>query len=156
MEVLKDSLRANLIEKRFLGNGDTYAFYDLQKILSNLVAMADRSDRHSRLALIADLMLPVFHSLETVPPPNEHHQGWVCHGGSLCTEANRRFGKEVQLVSLQGLGLLTDLGSRLADHSNSSLRQHLFVGLAASAAQSDLERMVTPALRDSLRRRLRA
>lgn len=91
----KNSLRSNLIEKRLLGNGDTYALYDLQTILSNLVAMADRCDRHTRLVQIADLLLPVFNSLETLPPPNEHHQGWVCHGGSLCTKSNRRLGREV-------------------------------------------------------------
>lgn len=153
---VKDSLRFNLIEKRLLGNGDTYALYDLQTILSNLVAMAERCDRDIRLAQIADLLLPVFNGLETLPPPNEHHHGWVCHGGSLCTKSNRRLGQEVQLVSLQGLGLLTDLASRLADHPNSSLRQHSFVGLTATVAQSHLERMATPALRDSLRRRLRA
>lgn len=153
---VKDALRLNLIEKRLLGNGDTYALYDLQTRLSNLVAMADRCDRHIRLLQIADVLRPVFNSLETLPPPNEHHQGWVCRGGSLCTRANRRFGQEVQLVSLQGLGLLTDLASRLAKSPNSSLRQHSFVGLAAIAAKSHLERMATPALRDSLRRRLRA
>ena len=105
---------------------------------------------------MADLLRPVFNSLETLRFPNEHHQWWVCRGGSLCTKANRCLGKEVLLVSLQGLGLLTDLASRLAVHSNSSHRQHSFVVLTARAAQSHLERMATPTLRDSLRWRLRA
>jgi hypothetical protein len=153
---VKNSLRSRLIDKRLLGNGDTNALYDLQTILSNLVVMADRCDRDTRLVQIADTLLPIFNSLETLPPPNEHHQGWVCRGGSLCTKANRRFGNEILLVSLQGLGLLTDLASRLAVHSNSSHRQHSFVVLTARAAQSHLERMATPTLRDSLRRRLRA
>ena len=49
---VKDSVRSHLIEKRLLGNGYTYALYDLQTILSNLVAMADRCDRDTRLAQI--------------------------------------------------------------------------------------------------------
>ncbi|WP_156487642.1 hypothetical protein [Synechococcus sp. MIT S9509] len=154
--VIKDSVRNDLIEKRLLSTGDTYALYDLQTTLSNLVAMAHRCGRHSRLVQLADLLLPVFNGMETLLPPNEHHQGWVCRGGSLCTKANRRLGREVLLVSLQGLGLLTDLASRLANYPNSSFQQHSFVGLTASASQSHLERMATPELRDSLRLRLQA
>lgn len=152
---VKDSVRIHLIEQRLLLTGDTYALYDLQTSLGNSVAMADRCGRHTRLVQLADLLLPVFNGIETLPLPNEHSKGWVCRGGSLCTKANRRLGKEVQLVSLQGLGLLTDLASRLADHPNSSLQRHAFVGLTASVAQDHIERMATPNLRDSLRRRLR-
>ena len=67
---VKDSVRSHLIEERLLGNGDTYALYDLQTILSNLVAMADRCDRDTRLVQIADTLLPIFNKLETLPPPN--------------------------------------------------------------------------------------
>jgi hypothetical protein len=152
----RDAVRTQLIEKRLLRTGDTYALYVLQTTLGNLVAMADRCGRHSRLVQLADLLLPVFKGLETLPPPHEHQQGWVCRGGSLCTKANRRLGREVPLVSLQGLGLFTDLAARLHAQSDSTLQRHPFVRLTASAAQGHLERMATPALRDSLRRRLRA
>jgi hypothetical protein len=152
----RDTVRTQLIEERLLRTGDTYALYDLQTTLGNLVAMADRCGRHSRLVQLADLLLPVFNGLETLPPPHEHQQGWVCRGGSLCTKANRRLGREVLLVSLQGLGLFTDLAARLATQSDSTLQRHPFVRLTASVAQGHLERMATPALRDSLRRRLRA
>ena len=152
----RDAVRTQLIEERLLRTGDTYALYVLQTTLGNLVAMADRCGRHSRLVQLADLLLPVFKGLETLPPPHEHQQGWVCRGGSLCTQANRRLGREVPLVSLQGLGLFTDLAARLAAQTDSTLQSHPFVHLTASAAQGHLERMATPALRDSLRRRLRA
>ena len=152
----RDAVRTQLIEKRLLRTGDTYALYDLQTKLGNLVAMADRCRRKSRLLELADLLLPVFKRLETLPPPYEYQQGWVCRGGSLCTKANHRLGREVLLVSLQGLGLFTDLAARLATQSDSTLQRHPFVRLTASSAQGHLERMASTALRDSLRRRLRA
>ena len=153
---IRDAIRTDLIENRLLVTGDTYALYDLQTILSNLVAMSDRCGRNYRLSQLADLLLPVYQGLETLPRPYEHHRGWICRGGSLCTKANRRFGKEVQLVSLQGLGLLTDLAARMFSKTDVTLQRHPFVGLTAMAAQGHLERMATPALRDSLRRRIRS
>ena len=133
---VRDALRTNLIENRLLATGDTYALYDLQTILSNLVAMSDRCGRHYRLSQLADLLQPVYQRFEILPRPYEHHRGWICRGGSLCTKANLRFGKEVQLVSLQGLGLVTDLAARLSSKSDITLQRHPLVGFTALAAQS--------------------
>jgi hypothetical protein len=148
------AIRTQLIEQRLLRDGDTYALYDLQINLGNLVAMADRCRRPERLAQLADLLLPAFGSLESLPPPDEHHQGWVCRGGSLCTVQNLRLGREVPLVSLQGLGLFTDLAVRLAGQPEPTLQQHPFVHRTAVAAQAHLERLSTPARQASLLRRL--
>ena len=152
----KAAIDQRLIRERLLSTGDTYALYDLQMVLGNLVAMADRCQRFNRLVEIADLLLPAFGVLETLPPPNEHHAGWVCRGGSLCTVANKRLGREVLLVSLQGLGLFTDLAARLASQPSPYLQRHPFVLKTASAAHSHLDRMATPDLLNSLQRRLTA
>ncbi|MBM5802460.1 MAG: hypothetical protein FJ077_16980, partial [Cyanobacteria bacterium K_DeepCast_35m_m2_023] len=150
----KASIAQQLIQDRLLDNGDTYALYDLQTVLGNLVAMADRCHRSNRLVEIADLLLPVFGSLEPLPPPNQMHTRWICRGGSRCTTTNKRLGQEVLLMSLQGLGLFTDLAARLASSSYSSNHRHPFVLKTATTAQSHLQRMASPQLLNSLKRRL--
>lgn len=152
----KAAINQRLIRERLLATGDTYALYDLQTALGNLVAMADRCQRSNRLVEVADLLLPAYRRMETLSPPNEHHTGWVCRGGSLCTVANKRLGREVLLVSLQGLGLFTDLAVRLALQPSPYLQRHPFVLKTASAAYSHLDRMATPDLLTSLQRRLPA
>ena len=74
----------------------------------------------------------------------------------MCTVVNKRLGREVLLVSLQGLGLFTDLAARLASQPSPDLQRHPFVLKTASAAHSHLERMATPELLSSLQRRLAA
>lgn len=153
---VKAAIAQHLIRERLLATGDTYALYDLQMVLGNLVAMADRCQRSNRLLEISDLLLPAFRRLETLPPPNEQHHGWVCRGGSLCTVANERLGREVLLVSLQGLGLFTDLAARLASQPDPLTQRHPFVLHTANAARSHLERMATPQLLSSLQQSLAA
>jgi hypothetical protein len=109
----KRLLADQLVDERLTKQGDTYALYDLQTYLHNLVDMAGRCGRQDRLLEIARSLSPIFVRLETAP--RGKGQAWVCRGGSICNDRNRLLGVEVQLTSVQFLGLASSVAAYLAE-----------------------------------------
>lgn len=108
----KQQVADRLIGERLTRQGDTYALYDLQTYLHNLVAMAGRCGRIDRLIEVAGVLGPAFSELKAVP--RGKGEAWICRGGPICNDRNRRLGSEVQLASVQFLGLASSVAARLA------------------------------------------
>lgn len=98
---------------RLKRDGDVYVLYDLQTYLQNLSSMARRCQRIDRLMEIASVLRPAYESLE---PGGWLSPGrrWVCRGGRICSGNAGLLGQEVQLVSLQFLGLASSVANALA------------------------------------------
>jgi|GEM_PF-792495 len=138
-----------LIQQRLLRDRDVYALYDLEINFHNLLAMAMLCGRTERLQTMAKDWIAVYGGLSankntnqaSSPTQNEAYSDqnyqWICGGGRSCNNKNRLLGKEVRLVSLQGLGLFADLADALAtskiqDPSSLSFADRtLDVGLAS-------------------------
>lgn len=123
--------RDELVRDKLLARGDTYALYDLEIQFHNLLAMTVRCGRDDRLLQFAKDWVPAFSGLQSVPssrsdggpragvvgtPAARGQSGgmaWVCRGGSVCNAKNRLAGKEVRLVSMQGLALFVELANHL-------------------------------------------
>lgn len=136
-----------LLDARLYAQGDTYSLYDLQTQLHNLVWMAQRCSRGERISELANFLAPVFERLESLNDA-EKSFAWVCRGGSVCNEHNRLINREVPLVSLQGLGLLTTVAAALAQQTPRSAEQHPFVRRTTEVAAAHLLRLQTPSLLD--------
>ncbi|WP_151634873.1 hypothetical protein [Noviherbaspirillum aerium] len=101
------------VSDRLRREGDVYVLYDVQTYLHNLVSMARRCKRIDRLMEIASVVRPAYESLE---PGGWFSPGrrWVCRGGRTCSGRPGLLGQEVQLVSLQFLGLASSIANALA------------------------------------------
>lgn len=108
----KQQFTDKLVGERLTKQGDTYALYDIQTYLHNLVAMSARCGRTDRLLEVARVLGPVFSDLSAAP--RGKGEAWVCRGGPICNERNRSLGGEVQLASVQFLGLASAVAARLA------------------------------------------
>lgn len=125
-EIGRAYARDALIDRRLLGAGDTYALYDLEITFHNLLAMAERCNRQERLLQFASDWRKTYSGLAEIPSPGLSRdagdalpsptlgRAWICRGGAVCNGRNRLAGKEVQLASAQGLGLLSDLAFALS------------------------------------------
>lgn len=110
-----------LIEQRLTMRGDTYALYDFQTYTHNLVAMARRCGRLDRLREIGAVVKEAYGSLESGANASDGRL-WVCRGGAVCTARNRLLNTEVQLYSVQFLGLATSVANALATSRGSLSR----------------------------------
>lgn len=101
------------VSDRLRRDGDVYVLYDIQTYLHNLVSMARRCKRIDRLMEIASVVSPAYESLE---PGSWFSPGrrWVCRGGRTCSGRPGLLGQEVQLVSLQFLGLASSIANAIA------------------------------------------
>lgn len=109
---IRDWARKSLHDR--LGrDGDVYVLYDLQTYLHNLVALARRCERIDRLMEMASLVGAAYDVLE---PGGWLSPGrrWVCRGGRVCTGHAGLLGQEVQLASVQFLGLASSIANALA------------------------------------------
>ena len=111
-----------LITDRLEKKGDTYALYDLQTHLHNLVAMAVRCGRSDRLLEIAQLLSPTYAGLEPAPGATPG-RAWICRGGGICNDRNRLVNTEVSLTTQQFLGLLSAVALPLASRDDDSSRR---------------------------------
>lgn len=100
---IRDYMNKNLLQERLLEQGDVYALYDLQVILSNIVSMARRCDRKSRLREISQLIEASYVALK---PGSSFDPGrrWL----------HSKTRGEVQLCSVQFLGLASAVANALA------------------------------------------
>ena len=106
---VKNFLKEKQLQNRLLKQGDVYALYDFQTYTHNLVGMARRCNRVERLQEIARMIDIAYSKLE----PAATGRQWVCRGGSICNDRNRLLNKEVQLDSLQFLGLASSVANAL-------------------------------------------
>jgi hypothetical protein len=108
---VRDWARKSLSD-RLKRDGDVYVLYDLQTYLHNLSSMARRCQRVDRLTEIASVLRPAYESLE---PGGWLSPGrrWVCRGGRICSGNAGLLGQEVQLVSVQFLGLTSSVANAL-------------------------------------------
>jgi len=100
---VRDHMRKNLLQDRLLKQGDVYALYDFQIYMHNMVSMARRCDRESRLLEISQLVRVAYDNLTP---------------GSLSDPGRRWFNSktrgEVILCSVQFLGLASSIANSLA------------------------------------------
>jgi hypothetical protein len=103
----------DLLQARLKEQGDVYALYDFQTYVHNLVSMARRCGRMSRLREISQLIGVAYGSLE---PGGFFSSGrrWICRGGKICNNTNRLLNTEVMLDSVQFLGLASSVANALA------------------------------------------
>ncbi|MFS2204969.1 hypothetical protein [Variovorax sp. Varisp36] len=132
-------LRNQFLDRRLLQMGDSYALYDIQVYFQNLEAMAERCGRSSRLIEFADDLMVAYDALEALNN-GSNDRVWVCKGGSTCKGNGRLIGKEVPLVSAQGLGLMSALAAALANSKDFGARSHPFVIKTASVSAQHLLR----------------
>lgn len=99
-----------------MGRGDTYVLYDLELQLHNLLAMSVRCGDLVRTRQLAQLVETAYSRLEpddygfTLGGPRRQ---WVCMGGAVCNEVNRRVNTEVMFTSVQFLAFATDAANAL-------------------------------------------
>ena len=136
----RTNLRQQLIGTRLLAQGDTYALYDIQIYFHNLEAMAERCQRVDRLTQLADDLMPVFDALQPLSEQSPADTGWVCKGGAVCNARNGLINKEVMLVSVQGLGLMSALAGALARLPDPQARTHPFIRQTVKTAVAHLLR----------------
>lgn len=101
------------LNDRLRRDGDVYVLYDMQTYLHNLAALARRCQRIERLKEMASALGPAYQSLEAgswISPGRR----WVCTGGRICKGHAGLLGQEVQLVSVQFLGLTSSIANALA------------------------------------------
>ncbi|NEX64022.1 hypothetical protein [Noviherbaspirillum galbum] len=101
-----------MLPERLLGQGDTYALYDMQLYSQSLWSMAQQCGRIDRLREAAGLVAATYPSLEPAPAPATG-RAWICRGGAICAD-NGLLGREVKLVSFQFLGLASFVANALA------------------------------------------
>ena len=132
-------LRNELLASQLIKQGDSYALYDIQDYLHNLEAMAHRCGRTGRLIQLADDLIKAYGVLE---PLNGHStdMAWVCKGGAVCNDQNRLINKEVILVSVQGLGLMSALANALVTSNDPKARAHPFITKTAEVSVQHLLR----------------
>ncbi|MGE8319960.1 MAG: hypothetical protein ACN6O3_14530 [Comamonas sp.] len=109
---VKKEIGTNQINRLMLGEGDVYPLYDIEVYLYNFVAMSQRCKDQETLTDIAQTLLPVFDALSS--SPGKRGQRWICKGGTRCNAKNGLRGKEVELTSLQFLGLSTTVAAALS------------------------------------------
>lgn len=101
------------LNDRLRRDGDVYVLYDMQTYLHNLAALARRCQRIERLKEMASVLGPAYQSLESGSWLSPGRR-WVCTGGRICKGHAGLLGQEVQLVSVQFLGLTSSIANALA------------------------------------------
>jgi hypothetical protein len=103
----------NLLQERLAKQRDVYALYDFQLIIQSAVSMAQRCNRQDRLREFSDVIRIAYNALTPGSAAAPGSQ-WICGGGSICTAQNGLLNKEVQLTSVQFLGMATAVANALA------------------------------------------
>jgi hypothetical protein len=117
--------------KRLKDQGDTYALYDVQTYIHNLIAMARRCQRLNRLQELAEELEIAYVALEPYPDGSAT-LAWVCKGGAICNNKNRLINQEIILTSAQFLALTTSVANGLVhapnQHHNNFIEQTAIIG----------------------------
>lgn len=145
--------QGQLIEKRLMAVGDTYALYDIEILFHNLLAMAQRCHRTGRQMDMLRLVTAAYAQL--VPAPGQAGRAWVCRGGAVCNSTNRLVNTEVMLNSVQFLAFASSLAQSLNQGSPSTAARD-FVDLTAQISLEHLRRWSVAPARSGLRKRVAA
>ncbi|MBS0211958.1 MAG: hypothetical protein JSR26_02090 [Proteobacteria bacterium] len=127
--------------------GDVYVLYYIQERLQSFVEMTRRCKDTQQIDELATMLNLSFASLNPLPDDPKTY-GWICTGGSTCTPVNRLLGKEVQLCSVQFLGLLGAVATTIIETIPVSRRtpaEKAFVADASNAMAVQLNHWLTPA-----------
>lgn len=143
-----------LLEKRLIAAGDTYALYDFQTLFHNLLAMAQRCQRTDRQLQLVNLVSNTYSQLAPAPD-KQTGRAWVCRGGAVCNSTNRLINTEITLISAQYLALASSLAQGLNRTASSTLPRD-FVGQTASISIEHLVRWGVLPARMALRKRITA
>lgn len=146
---------ANTLEKRLVGQGDTYALYDLQTAFHNLHDMAVRCKRIDRQREFARLLGKAYSQLEPESGQPDRRQ-WICRGGRECTATNRLANTEVVLTSAQYLGFITAVANELHRVAPGDAESNAFAQKTARIAVEHLLRWGDPKAQKKIRRYLAA
>lgn len=126
--------------------GDVYVLYYTQEELQSFVEMTRRCKDTQQINELAETLNPVFDSLRPLPD-DPASKGWVCTGGSTCTQANKLLGTEVQLCSAQFLGLLGAVATDIVENVPVSKRtpaEKSFLTDASSAMAVQVNHWLSP------------
>lgn len=115
---MRNFLQQRLLQELLIKQGDTYALYDFQMYIHDLVAMARRCDRTQRMREIAKMIRIAYGELKpgTFFSPGSQ---WICRRGNRCsagvTGAILGDGEaEGMLYSVQFLGVASSVANALA------------------------------------------
>jgi hypothetical protein len=143
-----------LIARRLIESGDTYALYDFEIVFHNLLAMAQRCYRSARQVQLLTLVAVPYGQL--VPAPgNQPGRAWICWGGRICNGTNRLINTEVMLTSVQFLAFATSLAQGIDQRRMSDLARN-FVHQTTIVALEHLTRWSALPQRVALRKRIAA
>ncbi|MCO5239972.1 MAG: hypothetical protein M9904_07940 [Chitinophagaceae bacterium] len=147
---------ASEIKRRLFQDGDVYVLYDVQiGGLQSFVEMTRRCKDTWQIAELVDLLSPVFSLLKPVSEA-DNSTGWICSGGSICTDYGL-LGKEVTLCSSQFLGLLGALATNVSENIPSRQRttaEKAFLTNAFHTMAMHLNRWFTTGYFSSVNKRL--
>ncbi len=149
----KEYLEKQLIGRRLLEQGDTYALYDIETFFHNLLAMAQRCQRIDRQLELAEAVRLTYSRLEQVP--TGEGQAWLCRGGTVCNPKNRLINSEVMLTSVQFLAFAIDIGNSLV-RSATATQSGAFADETGRIAVEHLQRWGSLQARSALRARIAA
>jgi hypothetical protein len=110
---MHEYLKGKVITQRLLQDGEGVALYDFQMYAHNLSAMARRCGRIDRLRQISRMIAAAYGGLEQGSVFSQGRR-WTCRSGSLCESGSRYAGSEVQLYSVQFLGLAASVTNAIA------------------------------------------
>lgn len=142
---MRDYLQQHLLQKLLIKQGDTYALYDFQMYIHDLVAMARRCDRKNRMREIARMIRIAYGELKpgTYFSPGSR---WICRRGNRCsagvTGATLGNGEaEGMLYSVQFLGVASSVANALAS-SDAALgeEEKVFINDTVRIAMEHLRR----------------
>lgn len=157
-------VQQQLIEKRLVQGGDSYALYDVQTQLHNLLAMAQRCNRIDRQLQFVKIVNSAYSTLEHISMTSLWGQtsestgrGWICRGGRNCNAVNRLIDKEVMLNSVQFLAFASSLANGLP-HEGAQEQKSItgFVEETAQIVAEHLTRWGAPEMHAVLRRKIAA
>lgn len=132
-------IRDKMMADQLIKQGDTYALYDTQVYLQNLVSMAIRCGRIDRLRELGGIIDVAYSRLEAIPGFSGS-LGWICRGGRVCNSRSRLTGTEVRLTSLQFLVLATQIANGLAQQPDQDERSTQFIGQTLQVVLAHLDR----------------
>ncbi len=147
---------ASEIRRRLFQDGDVYVLYDVQiGGLQSFVEMTRRCKDTRQIAELADLLNPVFSLLKPIPAA-DNSTGWICSGGSICTDY-RLLGNEVKLCSSQFLGLIGALATTISENippQQQTAAEKNFLTNAVNTITVHLNRWFTAGYFSSVNKRL--
>lgn len=147
----KEYLEKQLIGRRLLEQGDSYALYDIETFYHNLLAMAQRCQRIERQLEMADAVRSTYVRLEQVPAGVG--RAWLCRGGAVCNQKNRLINSEVMLTSVQFLAFAIDIANSL-ERSATPTQSDAFADETARITVEHMQRWGSLPARSMLRTRI--